>query len=88
MTDQNGTAHDYLFDKLGRRTADVVTAFGSDIDGLVYRIGWAYDSRGLLASVTEYSDVGGTTILNQVTYAYNNFSQLITESQSHAGAVT
>src|SRR5207244_5162510 len=47
----------------------------------------AYDTGGRAYLYTSYSDTGGTTIVNQVQQVYNGLGQLITEYQSHSGAV-
>ncbi|MBS0208875.1 MAG: RHS repeat-associated core domain-containing protein [Planctomycetes bacterium] len=86
-TDQNGTVHQYIIDKLGRQTADAIATLGSDIDGSIQRIGQAYDVRGLPYQITSYSDSAGTTVANQVQNAYNDFQQLVMQYQEHSGAV-
>ena len=87
-TDQNGTKHLYLHDKLGRRTADIGIKLGTGIESQVRRIEWEYDLRGLLSTITGYFDVEGEIVANQIKYAYNDFGQLTSEAQSHSGAVT
>lgn len=88
-TDQNGSVHTYDYDKLGRMTQDRMTTLGSGVQGAVQRIAMTYDVRGLNQTVTSYDNpaVGTGNILNEVRQAYNGFGQLITEYQSHAGAV-
>ena len=86
MKDQNQTVHQYVYDTAGRLTADKVTVLGTGVDGAVRAIGRSYDARGQLASVTSYGDAGLTTVVNQVTYAYNGFGQVLADIQSHAGA--
>jgi RHS repeat-associated protein len=88
MRDPNGTEHEYRYDKLGRRTADVVTVLGAGVDGAVRRIETAYDVRGLVSLVTSYDAPTGGSVVNQVRFAYDDFGQLTNEYQSHAGAVT
>lgn len=86
-TDQNESVHSYSYDKLGRQTADSITTLGSGADDAVLRIGQAYEIRGMVATITSYSDVAGTTPVNQVRNLYNHFGQLITQFQEHGGAV-
>ena len=57
------------------------------VDGAARRIDFAYDTQGNAYLFTNYSDTGGTTIVNQVQRAFNGLAQLITEYQSHSGAV-
>jgi RHS repeat-associated protein len=84
--DRNGTVHDYLFDLLGRSTADAATVIAAGVDDAVRQIGLSYEVRGMVQKVTSYSDLG-TTVLNQVQNAYNGFAQLAAQYQAHAGAV-
>jgi RHS repeat-associated protein len=86
VTDQRGTAHTYLYDKLGRQTDDQVTTVGT-ADGTVRRISQSYEVRGLIATVTSVDAVTGGTVLNQVQYAYNRFGQPTSEYQEHGGLV-
>jgi RHS repeat-associated protein len=87
--DQLQTIHTLEYDKLGRLLNDRVTAFGTGVDQAVKRITRSYEVRGLLQNVTSYDNatVGSGTVLNDVQFAYNDFAQLITEYQSHSGAV-
>ena len=61
----------------------------SPVDGTVQRIGRTYEVRGMLQNVTSYSSpvVGQGSVVNDVQFAYNTFSQLSTEYQEHSGAV-
>jgi RHS repeat-associated protein len=86
-TDRNGSTHSYTYDILGRQTSDTVTTFGSGVDQGVKRIDTAYDTGDRPYLYTSYSDTGGTTVVNQVQQVYNGLGQLITEYQSHSGAV-
>ena len=86
MQDQNGNVHQYVFDGLGRVTSDQVTTLGTGVNNSVLRIDTAYEIRGMVSQVTSYSDVAGTTAVNQVTLIYNQFEQLITDAQNHAGS--
>lgn len=87
FTDQNGTTHGYNYDVLGRLTADIITTLGSGVDGSVRYLGYSFDAAGRPYQQTSYSDVGGTTIVNQVQDAYNGYGQIITEYQAHSGVV-
>jgi YD repeat-containing protein len=90
VTDQNGTVHAYDYDLLGRKTQDRVTVLGTGVDGAVLRIATTYEVRGMVASVTSYDNatVGSGSIANQDAMQYDEFGQLISEAQSHSGAVT
>jgi len=87
MTDQNGSVHEYDYDKQGRRTADRVTTLASGVDNSVLRIETAYEVRGLVEKVTSYDAASSGNVVNEVEYAYNDFGQLITEYEAHDGAV-
>ncbi len=89
VTDQNGTIHSYNYDKLGRMTQDRVTTVGTGVDGSVRRIAMTYEVRGMRETLTSYDhpDVGSGNVVNQVQFAYNDFSQLVSDYQAHAGAV-
>lgn len=89
QTDQLGSIHTVEYDKLGRLSHDRVTTFGTGVDQSVQRISRTYEVRGLLEKLTSYDNatVGSGSIVNEVQYAYNTFSQLVTEYQSHSGAV-
>ncbi len=89
VTDQNGTVHSYAYDKLGRMTQDRVTSVGTGVDGAVRRIAMTYEVRGMRETLTSYDhpDIGSGNVVNEVLFAYNDFSQLITDYQAHGGAV-
>ena len=87
FSDQNGSTHNYLYDLLGRLTADIVTTAGSGVDTNVLRLGYSFDTGGRPYQQTSYSDTGGTTVVNQEQEAYNGFGQLITQYQEHSGSV-
>ncbi|MEX0585496.1 MAG: RHS repeat domain-containing protein, partial [Pirellulales bacterium] len=88
LKDQNGTIHEYDYDKAGRRTVDRVATVGSGVDTAVRRIELAYDNRGPLAKVTSYSTTSGSSgVVNQVELAYNAFGQLISDKQEHGDNV-
>ena len=89
ITDQGGTVHSYDYDKLGRQTQDRITTLGTGVDGSIKRIASTYDVRSLREDLTSYDNaaVGSGTIVNDVQFAYNDFSQLTTDYQAHGGAV-
>jgi len=83
------TVHAYMYDKLGRLLHDRVTGFGVGMDQTVKRITRAYEIRGMLEKISSYDNatVGSGTILNEAQFAFNDFSQLVTDYQAHNGAV-
>ena len=85
VTDQNGTAHAYAFDALGRLVSDTVTSVGSGVDGAVRRLGYTYDAQGNASEATSYDAAGN--VLNQVRREYDGTGQLLRDSQSHTGGV-
>jgi YD repeat-containing protein len=87
--DQMGTIHTLDYDKLGRLMHDRVTTLGSTVDGAIRRISYSYEVRGMVQNVTSYDNatVGSGAVVNDIQFAYNLFSQLVTEYQSHSGAV-
>ena len=87
MTDRNGTTHTYAFNTLGRQTGDSVTTLGSGVSNAVLRHGFTYNTLGLPALSTSYSDTAGTTVVNQVEDVYNGLGQMTGEYQATTGAV-
>jgi RHS repeat-associated protein len=86
MTDQAGTTHAYVYDRLGRLLTDTVTAFGADIDTTVSKLETTYNRKGLVENALSKGAVG--SIINQVSNsAYTLFNQLSTQFQEHTGAV-
>ena len=85
--DQNESVHTYDMDKLGRVTHDRVTTLGSGVDGTVRRVSTTYDIRGLREKITSYDNatVGSGTVINELTYEYNDAGQAIKEYQEHEG---
>jgi RHS repeat-associated protein len=86
-TDRNGTVHTLAYDVLGRITTDTVTTLGTNINGAVRRVETAYDSQGNAFLLTNYDATTSGNIVNQVQRAFNGLGQLVTEYQSHSGAV-
>ncbi|MCH8992618.1 MAG: RHS repeat-associated core domain-containing protein, partial [Acidobacteria bacterium] len=72
---------------LGRPTADTTSTIGSGVDTDVERIDRAYEVRGMVDLVTSYSDTSGSTVKNEVAMVYNDFAQLTSDEQAHAGIV-
>jgi RHS repeat-associated protein len=89
IKDQNGTIRVLERDKMGRVAHDRATTLGSGVDGAAKRITMTWEIRGPAQKVTTYDNatVGSGTIVNEVQFAYNDFSQVTTEYQSHSGAV-
>ena len=83
------TVHVYEYDKVGRLLHDRATAFGAGIDQTVKRIARNYEIRGMLEKISSYDHAtpGSGTIVNEVQFAYNDFSLLTADYQSHSGAV-
>lgn len=89
IQDQGNTIHAYDFDKLGRLTQDRITTLGTGVDGTVRRIAMTYEVRGMKETITSYDNatVGSGSVINEVQFAYNDFSQLTTDYQSNSGSV-
>ncbi len=81
--------HEYDYDQLGRLTQDRVTAVGLGIENRVLRVRQTYEVRGMLQTVTNYSNatVGSGWVLSEVKFVYNDFGQLETEYQDHDAVV-
>jgi len=90
IMDQRGTIRTFYRDLLARITNDCVTTVGSNTDATVLQMMRGFDIRGMvnLITSTDSATQGAGTILNQVALAFNDFAQLITDQQSHSGAVT
>ena len=58
-TDQNGTVHQLVRDRLGRQTNDRAATLGAGIDDAVVEIATAFDVRNLLDTVTSLDADGG-----------------------------
>ncbi|MFT3787347.1 MAG: RHS repeat-associated core domain-containing protein [Tepidisphaeraceae bacterium] len=88
MTDRRGDVHDYSYDLTGRTTRDHVYTLASGVQGSVRTLEWSYDTAGRLYEATSRSsNESGQVVVNQVRRLYNDFGQLTTEYQEHAGAV-
>src|SRR5262249_7791234 len=87
VTDRNGSVHTYSFDVLGRLTAHAVTTLGASVAGATRRLEFAYNALGLPSLFTSFDAPSGGNTANQVQDVFNGLGQLITEYQSHSGAV-
>jgi RHS repeat-associated protein len=85
--DRNGNLRTFGYDVVGRLTDDVLTTLGTNVDGAVRRISTAYDGQGNPYLLTSHDATTSGNIVNQVQRAYNGLGQLVTEWQSHSGAV-
>jgi RHS repeat-associated protein len=85
--DQRGVVHTYAYDSAGRFSSDTVTTLPSGVDGSVLRMGKTYDSLSRPQLLTNYSDTGGTTVVNQVKLTYDGWESVIKDEQEHVGAV-
>ena len=86
--DQNGTIHEFEFDKLGRPLHDRVTTLGAGVDGAVRRLSREYEVRGMLARAASYDNatVGSGSVVNDVTFEFDSLALLTKEYQEHSGA--
>lgn len=87
IKDQRLNVRTLSYDTLGRLTDDGVTTITTGTDNSILRISATYEVRGMLQTLTSYDNAtpGSGTGKNQVQLAYNEFGQLITEWQDHAG---
>jgi YD repeat-containing protein len=87
--DQMGSVHTIEYDLLGRQLHDRVTTLGAGVDGAVRRISYGYEVRGMVKNITSHNNaaIDSGSVVNDVQNAYNDFGLLITQHQSHAGAV-
>lgn len=83
MTDQNGTAHEFLRDDLGRTILDRITTFGTNIDQTVKATGSKYDNAGLTTFVTSYNvdnpnlvTPQPSEIVNEVEFTYTPLDEI------------
>jgi len=87
MTDQNGTSHQYEYDKLGALLSDSVTSFGAGVDDTIGRLEFRYNVRRLQVRASSINALTNA-VENEVKWEYNDFNQIISEWQEHNGAVT
>ena len=87
-TDQRGTVIGYSYSNTRLPSIQSVTTLGSGVDGSVRSIARTYDNLQRLQNITSYASTGGTgTVVNDVQFALNDFSQVTSTYQSHSGAV-
>jgi len=82
LIDQNGTAHDYTRDDLGRVTLDLATPTLPEIDTTIDRIAYAFDDMSRLSKVTS---LGGATVVNAIGFSYTGLWQIKTVDQNPTG---
>jgi len=87
MTDRNGNVHAYLYDVVGRPSADAVTTLGSGVDGTVRRLETAYDTAGRAYLFTSYDKSSSGSVVNQVQRTFNGLGQMTAEYQEQTGSV-
>jgi len=89
ITDQNGTVHEFDYDKLARQIHDRITTLGTGVDGGVRRISTTYEVRGMRQKITSWNSetVGSGSVVNEVQFAYNDFGQISHDYQAHGGTV-
>ncbi len=94
--DQRGVIRRLEYDPIGRLLHDRVTETipslmvgqpGALASTNVRRITRRYDTRGLLQSITSHDDANPNhgAVLNEVTFEYNGFNQLVRVFQAHEG---
>ncbi|MBN1513546.1 MAG: RHS repeat protein, partial [Phycisphaerae bacterium] len=91
-TDQNGTVLTYGYDSLRRKTSEITTAFGTNVDRAAVSVTWVYDSAGRSQLVTVHSDhepdtTSWTDAVNQIKNHYDTAGYLTTQEQEEDGAV-
>ncbi len=89
--DQRSVEMDISYDDFGKPMLQAVTLpGGSDVDDAVLSIEKAYDDMGRLTRVTSYDDdqgsAGSSNEVNEVVYEFNDWGQVATSWQEHAGA--
>ncbi len=88
-TDQNQTTITYEYDTLRRKTHELVTTLGTDVDGDVRQIAWVFDDSGRTQKITSRDSAtkDGGNVVNELAYTYDGLGQLTKEEQEHDGAV-
>jgi RHS repeat-associated protein len=87
-TDQRGTVIAYNYANNRLLANQSVSTLGTGVDGAVQSIALTYDNLNRKQNVTSYASPGGLgTVVNDVQFAYNDSSQIVTTYQSHSGAV-
>ena len=86
VKDQNGTVHAYVYDGLGRQTADKITTVGTGVDDSVRRIARMYEVRGMTEHITSYDAASDGNVVNDVLREYDTLGRMTKEYQEHSGA--
>jgi RHS repeat-associated protein len=82
-TDQRGVVHCYTYNSAGQLACDAVTTLPSGVDGSVRRIQYAYDDSGRVSIISSYSAATGGTVVNQITYTYDGWGDVLQSQQAH-----
>ena len=85
--DQNGSVHEFEYDRLGRQIVDKATTLGTDVDDVVRRVEREYGVHGMLERTANYDATTAGSVVNDVEFTYNGFGQLAVDSQEHDGEV-
>ena len=85
--DQNGSVHEFEYDRLGRQIVDKATTLGTDVDDVVRRVEREYGVHGMLERTANYDATTAGSVVNDVEFTYNGFGQLTVDSQEHDGEV-
>jgi RHS repeat-associated protein len=88
--DQAGNIIETTFDVAGRPTHRRVSTLISGFDGAVLRISAAYNTRGQVETVTQYNNatVGSGSIVDEVKYTYDDWSNVTSFEQDRDSAVS
>jgi hypothetical protein len=81
MQDQNGTAHGYTFDGLGRRIFDNILIFGPNVDQSTVLLTYNYEIRGMLIEASGTGHTSGTSVFGYTILQYDSFEQLASDEQ-------
>ena len=87
LKDQNGTVHQFDYDRLGRLLHDRVTTLGSGVDGAVRRLSREYEVRGMMARAVSHDNatVGSGSVVNDVVLEFDSLARAAKEYQEHSG---
>ena len=91
-TDQRNIEHTYYYDDTGRLEADAVTTV-TGVDDTVLSITRGYDELGRLAKITNHGNAATsaddvTDINGQVTFTYDGYGNLISQTQDIDSEIT
>jgi RHS repeat-associated protein len=89
-TDQLGTVTETTYDTAGRATDKRLTTVAGSLDSSVRRISTAFDSRGMISTVTQYDNaaVGSGSVIDQVKYTYDGWGNTTLFEQDRDSAVS